>query len=218
MVEEMLGRMRDCHSLSAILGAASAAAAGLFRADKTLAIVVQRSGEGEARLAYFYSFEDAHVYNFDYAGTFIESIVDSGNPLTFPEAEEEHLESDPAPKKAHSISEEEFGLIRYVPVKRDNEVFCVCEMCYADPSAATDPDLELVFSQMLGRELHRFSLRLQLFLKAIKDTVRDSDRRRTARAVQCWRKVCEDSRGSEEAQNVRAERSTVESKVLFAVS
>ncbi len=206
LVDSLLGRVGGCRSLSALLDSGSSAACQLFGANKALVVLIP---EG-AKLAYFYSFEDAQVYNFDFEGTFVDSIVASRQSVTFPS--EGQL-------KARSINEEEFDLIRYLPLIRDGQIFGICELCYIRPytESTSLASLEPTFSEALGGELGRLVLNMQLLFRTINSKVRAADVGRASRGLQRWRRACLETKQGERVKAAKAELAVQEEKVLSRV-
>eukprot|EP01022_Parablepharisma_sp_SALTPOND_P021069 TRINITY_DN400_c0_g1_i1.p1 TRINITY_DN400_c0_g1~~TRINITY_DN400_c0_g1_i1.p1 ORF type:complete len:1547 (-),score=137.31 TRINITY_DN400_c0_g1_i1:937-5577(-) len=211
--ESLISSANKANTLSSILNAMTMAGIKLLGTDKTLIILIQE----QQKLAYFYSFADAHVYNFDFAGTFIESIVLTGEPICFPTEEDSE-------RKAQSINEEDFEFIRYIPITSKGKVTGICEMCYhliGENTGIKDadvkmPELEAVYADSLSNELDRFKAKLNYFVRTASNVVKKVNKRRITAKFCQWRTRCKNIKNREEATAAKQERMKVE-KILAEV-
>lgn len=212
-LDELISNLYSCHSLSAILKCVSLVAASTFKAEKAMIVLIQPNDQG-SNFAYFYSFSDAHIYNFDYAGTFVEGIVNSGEIVTFPKDSEGN-------GKVQSINEEDFDCIHYIPAKTDGRVTCIAEICYKNMGDINELlkekekmiELETTFSQIIAHELKGYSCKLRAFLYSVNNIVTDVRTRKLYSRFSCWRKAAEKSKQQKEIANIQEERSIAEKKV-----
>jgi hypothetical protein len=224
LLDECASKFHSCYSLSAILSAASSCGCGTFKADQATIFLIRRTVD--CRLAHFYSFADAHVYNFDYSETFVETIVNSLQSLTFPQRS---AKPSAVKAKVKSISDEEFDLVHYVPTKVDSELICISEFGFKHQSRVRGPSdppslpqdlpplstLEQQHSEMLRRELTAYMQQLDHFLVVIHGLLKNQAARATATRFHAWRLKGARSQQQSASHERQTQLHALQQEVLF---
>jgi len=134
-------------SFSALLNLISKDIPKILTCEKSLVILIVETSNpnmfaSSTKTAYFYSFTDNHTYNFNYDGTFVEKILDSGNPITFSVNTQivlpASIKNSVYANHPKNISNEYFHTIRYLPVpvvvKGEQKIMAILETCYNESS------------------------------------------------------------------------------------
>jgi len=153
LYDSLLSSISNSVSLNLMLTSMSTLGSQLLGAEKVL-IVLIKEGKG-----CFYI--DSSMYSFEINETFIESIVNSGKAMSLYD-------------NAQSINEEEYGHIRYLPIKSQGEVKGVCEVCYNE-DYKVEESLEMMYLNLLDYKLEQYKLRLVHFLKVISGALKKKE-------------------------------------------
>ena len=147
------------NSFTSMLRKMSEAANNLLDSNKALIILIQNES------GYFYSVSDSFMYKFDIKGTFVESIIHSGRPMSLNNK-----------AKVQSITEETHAFIQYIPIRNKGKVIAICELCYNSFKDAHKD--ELLYSNAIRYELVNFSRKITKFLKVITNAMKIKERTR----------------------------------------
>ena len=171
----------------------------LLEANKILIMITDTN----LQLCSFYN--NGRVYNFNFAGTFIESVVNSGESITFPIDEN---------KKVQAISEEEYEFIKYLPIKYKGKVMCICEICYSLQERYSGNEMiEEVYVEALRNGLIHFKNVFGHFLRVLSNAIKIKDRRNFEYSFFMWRSKVKLINYDEEVKLENEEHEKVELKL-----
>jgi len=212
LFDSFISQISKTNTLSSIINKMALIATKLLNSDKSLIILTQDDEINNKKLAYFYSFSDAHVYSFDFSGTFIETIVSTGETIIFP-TEEDIKQNN---LKAQSINEEEFNQIKYIPIMGNTEkTQCVLELCYKNvqhsvPESEKINELTQIFIETLSKEIEQFMHKISFFTQRISNILIKHAEKLSANSFSKWKKLVECLKKHENTISAAQEKLNVE--------
>ena len=204
-----------CGNLSALLKTFSISLPKIVNCEKVLLILLPE-WQMEAKLAYFYSFGDNHIYNFEYENTFVDEICNNGEVVFFPPPGGNKM------LKHKSITEEVYGFIKYIPITNTkHRVHAIAEVSWGSHHPVLEniegmyqiQDTEATMVNLLSREIESFTSTFVARLQTINLLLHKGRQKRINRGFQIWKKYLVLSREGEFMECAQGELGNAEGEV-----